>query len=149
MWFLISCSNSAYWKKKIRQFLLHMLVVASTTEGQCPIHIPPLFLCMPTMTSKWFSWVSLVWTWAGQKFKNYIPWDGLSTYDWWELVAKSPVLLPSHADLRLFSWGLIGNSLDNDFRLFSIFLLPYLCFWDHLWHKLLALESLSQDLLVQ
>lgn len=67
--------------------------------------------------------------------------------NWW----LSPQLsYLSLADLRLFSWCPSGNSLDNDFRFFSIFfLLPYLCFWDHLWRKTLALESLSQDLLVQ
>lgn len=67
--------------------------------------------------------------------------------NWW----LSPQLSYfSHADLRSFSWGPTGNSLANDFRLFSILvLLSYLCFWEHLWHKPLALRSLSQDLLVQ
>lgn len=59
MWFLITGSDSALLEQENQAVpetsLLHMLVVASTTAGQCPIHIPSPFLCMPTVTSEWFA----------------------------------------------------------------------------------------------
>lgn len=143
MWFLISGSDStSYWNTKIRQW--PTLQRASTPS----ISLHHFFACQPWLPN---GLPESVWSERGQvrSSRNYVPWDGLSTLtdgNWW-LSPQFSYL--SHADLRLFSWCPSGNSLDNDIQFFSIFfLLPYLCFWGHLWHKPLVLESLSQELLV-
>lgn len=76
MWFLITGSNCTL-EQEIQTIsemsLPHVLAMVSTTESQCPIHIPSPFLCMPATTSKCFAWVLWVWVWAGQNFKKLHP----------------------------------------------------------------------------
>ena len=90
------------WEESEVAFL-QMLAVTSTTDGQCPIHIPSPFLCRLTMTSEWFAWVGRLWAWAGQKFKEWRPLGSdlkqMTDGSWW-IKPQLPHL--SHTDLHSF-----------------------------------------------
>lgn len=107
--------------RRVWSAFLQMLAVTSTTDGQCPIHIPSPFLCRLTMTSKWFAWVGWVWAWAGQKFKEWHPLGSdlkqMTDGSWW---IKPPASSPQPYWSTQFSSVLSGNSLDNK---------PFIYFW--------------------
>ena len=108
------------WEESEVAFL-QMLAMTSTTDSQCPIHIPSPFLCRLTMTSKWFAWVDRVWEWAGQKFKEWCPLGSdlkqMTDGSWW---IKPPASSPQPYWSTQFSSVLSGNSLDNK---------PFIYFW--------------------
>ena len=108
------------WEESEVAFL-QMLAVTSTTDGQCPIHIPSPFLCRLTMTSEWFAWVGRLWAWAGQKFKEWRPLGSdlkqMTDGSWW---IKPPASSPQPYWSTQFSSVLSGNSLDNK---------PFIYFW--------------------